>query len=239
MINYVNSCKSTNDLISKKLDTKQIKNFTCFYTFNQTKGKGQGSNNWICEKNKNIAISFFIKNNISFHTLFYSFFIIVHLRDFLQKIIPKMIFFIKWSNDIIINNKKICGILINKKNNNLIIGIGINCNQKQFINISNAISLSKILLSEINLHKIVKKLHIFFINEYKKIKYVNYNNYFNNLIKRYHKYLFNINKITIFKQKNIFFLSRIIKVDETGKIYIKNKNGKTKSFNNQEISIQY
>jgi BirA family biotin operon repressor/biotin-[acetyl-CoA-carboxylase] ligase len=37
---------------------------------------------------------------------------------------------IKWPNDIFIGNKKIAGILIEKKQNFYIIGIGINCHQQ-------------------------------------------------------------------------------------------------------------
>lgn len=235
---YVNSCNSTNDLMYEQLKNKQkIKNFFCIYTFNQKKGRGQRSNIWICEANKNLAMTFFIKKHKSFDDLFYSFFIIIHLRRFLQKIIPHIIFFIKWSNDIIINNKKISGILIEKKQNNLIIGIGINCNQNNFKHIPNATSLKEILSLKINLHEIAKKIIFFFYNEYKKIKFIEYKNYFNNLIKEYNKYLFRINQLTFFKKNNIYFFSEIIKVDKKGKLYIKFNNGKIKSFNNKEISI--
>lgn len=204
---YVSSCNSTNDLMYEKLNNEQkIENFSCIYTFNQKKGRGQKSNIWICEKNQNLAITFLIKKHKSFDDLFYSFFIIVQLRKFLQKMIPNNIFFIKWSNDIIINNKKISGILIEKKQNNLIIGIGINCNQNDFKYIPNATSLHKILSLKFNLHIIAKKLYIFLYNEYKKIQFIEYTNYFNNLITEYNKYLFRINKFTLFKKKKIFFI---------------------------------
>lgn len=235
---YVDCCESTNNLISQHLKNN-LTNFFCVYTFNQTKGKGQAKNNWILEKNKNLAMSFFLKKTPSFNDLFYSFFTIIHLRNFLQKIIPNAVIFIKWSNDIIINNKKLCGILIEKKKNDFIIGIGINCNQTNFKKISNATSLKNNYYSKFNLHEIASKLQQHFINEYKKIEFKYYEKYFDKLIIEYHKYLFRCNQVTNFQIKNEKILAKTIRVDKTGKIYIKFKNGKIQSFRNKDISMIY
>ena len=60
--------------------------------------------------------------------------------------IPKLS--IKWPNDILSENKKIAGILIetslkNGRLNDFIIGIGLNVNQKTFKNLPNATSIKK------------------------------------------------------------------------------------------------
>ena len=60
---------------------------------------------------------------------------------------------IKWPNDVYINDKKACGILlegvsVSKKIECVIVGIGINVNQKEFLN-SNATSISLELKKDI------------------------------------------------------------------------------------------
>lgn len=237
---YIDFCDSTNDLLFHNSKTK-LSNFSCIYTFNQNKGRGQDGNIWTSKKYQNIAISFYVKKPPSFDDLFYSFFTIVHLRNFLQKIIPNVFVFIKWSNDILINEKKLCGILIEKKNNDLIIGIGINCNQTDFKNIPNATSLRISCSSKFDLHQIAMELQEYFFNEYKSIEFKYYEEYFDNLIIEYHQYLFRLNQITNFKNKNKKekILAKITQVDKDGKIHLKLDNGTIQSFRNKEISMIY
>ena len=94
----------------------------------QTKGKGQRKNKWISMKG-NLFLSVFFEDGekISLSTI-----INLNLK-IIKKIINKKIntlILIKKPNDILINKKKVCGILqetIFKKNRKyLIVGIGIN-----------------------------------------------------------------------------------------------------------------
>ncbi len=97
-------------------------------TDQQTKGKGQRKNKWISMKgNLFLSVFFEIGKKISISTI-----INLNLR-IIKKIIQKKIkslIQIKKPNDILINKKKVCGILqetIFKKNKKyLIVGIGIN-----------------------------------------------------------------------------------------------------------------
>lgn len=238
---YIDSCNSTNDLMleyTKNL-TNKLTNFSYIYTFNQLKGRGQYGNIWLSEPKKNIAITFYLKKIISFDVIFYSFFIIVHLRNFLSKFIPNNKLWIKWSNDLIVNNKKICGILIEKQNNNLIIGIGINCNQTKFPINLNGISLKNINFFNYNLHEIAINLHKYFFDEYQKIQFIDYNKYYNKILLEYHNYLFQINQITTLTINNTKILGTILKVDKRGHIHIQFQNGKIQTFKNKEILINY
>ena len=76
--------------------------------------------------------------------------------------IPKIS--IKWPNDIMSGNKKVCGILIeNLVNKNkikdIIIGIGLNVNQTDFSNLPNASSLKKIMGVNYNIEEIINKIY--------------------------------------------------------------------------------
>lgn len=121
--------KSTNDysmsLIKKNISTKGI-----VVTDIQTNGRGRYGNNWISNKG-NIFCSIYkkVKNHEDIYDAqFNSLRIIV---KFFTKIgVNKKKIKIKQPNDILIDNKKICGILVEsskyKKNLYLIIGIGLN-----------------------------------------------------------------------------------------------------------------
>ena len=108
-------------------------------TDQQTKGKGQRKNNWISIKgNLFLSVFFEISKKIS----------LSKITNFNLKIIKKIIYkkinaliLIKKPNDILINKKKVCGILqetIFKQNRKyLIVGIGINvCSSPKINNLS-------------------------------------------------------------------------------------------------------
>ena len=103
---------STNDYLKINYSELIKKDIHIAYTFNQTNGKGQRGNSWVSEPEKNLAFSiiffpnnFNIKNQFIINVIF-SLFIFNTLKS-LQ--IPDIK--IKWPNDIMSGNKKICGIL--------------------------------------------------------------------------------------------------------------------------------
>lgn len=98
----------------------------------QTKGRGRAGRIWYSNDKDNLYFSFII-NNINLSDIpLVALFVTFSLYDILRAFGP---FKIKWPNDIIINNKKVAGILIETKilSNKLlyaIVGIGINVNAK-------------------------------------------------------------------------------------------------------------
>jgi len=100
-------------------------------TDNQINGKGRGEKTWLSTPNKSITCSFLLKqifNNINLHSLAIPLAIIKGIKKF-----TKINLKVKWPNDIVYENKKIGGILIETKKNNrkflFNIGIGINVNE--------------------------------------------------------------------------------------------------------------
>lgn len=108
----LNAIDSTNEYIKKNKDVF-YQNELCVFTFNQTNGNGQRGNKWISEPGQNICISFLFRDlNINIKDQFklnmlVSLKIIKILRNFKINNLK-----IKWPNDILADNKKICGILI-------------------------------------------------------------------------------------------------------------------------------
>ena len=126
--------ESTNNVAVRLI--KQGNERGIILTDQQTKGKGQRQNKWISMKgNLFVSVFFEIGKKISLSTI-----INLNLK-IIKKIIHKKInslIQIRKPNDILINKKKVCGILqetIFKQNKKyLIVGIGINVSRSPKIN---------------------------------------------------------------------------------------------------------
>ena len=105
----------------------------------QTKGRGQIKSGWISEEFKNFTGTYLLKPNIKLEN---SFLINLIISLAVKSVVEDYVgdeksVKIKWPNDILIDRKKIAGILIenqvkSKYISNSFIGIGINVNQTHF-----------------------------------------------------------------------------------------------------------
>ena len=121
-------------------------------TSEQTKGKGTHDRTFISPKDKGIYMSL----NISFVDERYQDFITPLVSVIVSLCIDKYITQetkIKWINDIYLNNKKICGILV-EKGFVYTIGIGINLYKHKF-NIVNASSIENELKIKVNINHLI------------------------------------------------------------------------------------
>ena len=201
---------STNDYLKTNFLDKTKNDIHVVYTFNQTKGRGQRGNTWNSEPEKNLAFSiaffpnkFKVENHFRINIIF-SLFILNTLKS-LQ--IPDIK--IKWPNDIMSGNKKICGILNElkikgSKIEKIIIGFGLNINQENFENLPGASSLKLIKQIDYNLNEIT----MLFVQNLKKYNYLDFlinpksNNNIEVFFSKYKKNLFGVNKLYRFKDCN-------------------------------------
>lgn len=174
---------STND-VSIKLIKKNKKKPTLITSQIQTKGRGTMGKKWISKKG-NLFLSIFFeidikKINLKQYTILNAY-MLKKVIDKYSKIKLK----IKWPNDLLIEKKKVCGILqelIYFDNKSfLIIGIGINTNSFPYIENYKTTSLK-------NLQK----------------KYINNNIVLNDIKKQYEKFIIEIKKKSFTKLKKSF-----------------------------------
>ena len=116
---YYPTTKSTNEDIWELYKNNKKKFFVI--TDNQTAGKGRYNNTWISIPNKSITCSFLIDqifndNQFNFHSLIIPIAIINGIKKNTDINLE-----LKWPNDIMYNNKKLGGILIESKKINQII----------------------------------------------------------------------------------------------------------------------
>ncbi len=135
---YVPECHSTNTLAAELADRESVVEGTVIITNNQYKGRGQRGNQWISEPGKNLTLSLILKP--SFLRADQQFrltqIIALAISDYSKEKTEKSVK-IKWPNDVLINERKVCGILIEnsiagESIQTSIVGIGLNVNQAKF-----------------------------------------------------------------------------------------------------------
>lgn len=151
---------STNTYL--KQNYKNLDNFTFVSADFQSAGRGRNNRNWKSEKGENLLFSLLIKDE-SLISKFKSLSIISALSVIEAINIDNLS--IKWPNDIYYKDNKLVGILLEAVSTNklecLIIGIGINVNQKEFIGDykRQPTSLCKILNKEVNISSLKEKVY--------------------------------------------------------------------------------
>ncbi len=124
-----NSTTSTNDVAGQYANNKDNDGLAIFAE-EQNAGRGRAGNKWHSSRSDSIICSILLAaNKLKIELL--SLTSAVAVAEAIGKPAKKLAR-IKWPNDIILNDKKVAGILLESKTNNhsiCIIGVGINCHQ--------------------------------------------------------------------------------------------------------------
>lgn len=223
---YFNQIDSTNSFAQALIKDQKVENGTVIFAEEQTKGKGQRSKTWLSEPYKNLTFSIILLND---NNLIHSPFILnklftVSILQVLQHYLPNQNTKIKWPNDLIIKQKKICGILIENNFsghtiNYSVIGIGININQEKPSD--NATSFFDISKTEHNRADVFKLLLEKFDMNYQLFKTIG-SEYFE---KEFNENLLGYSNSNQFKIKDRLYDGEIIGCDNDGllEIYIQDK----------------
>ena len=130
VLEVFDTISSTNDYLLRKEKNKN-KDIKICVAEEQTKGRGRRGKSWISPKFKNIYFSlnsYLKKEDLSGLSIA----VALSVSKVLTKI--NVMSLIKWPNDLLVGNKKICGILIETAKvgelTKVIIGIGINVNME-------------------------------------------------------------------------------------------------------------
>ena len=130
VLEVFDTISSTNDYLLRKEKNKN-KDIKICIAEEQTKGRGRRGKSWISPKFKNIYFSlnsYLKKEDLSGLSIA----VALSVSKVLTKI--NVMSLIKWPNDLLVGNKKICGILIETAKEGeltkVVIGIGINVNME-------------------------------------------------------------------------------------------------------------
>jgi BirA family biotin operon repressor/biotin-[acetyl-CoA-carboxylase] ligase len=232
---YLPTCHSTNDTAGEMLN-QPLHEGSVIITSHQTAGKGQRGNSWEAEPDKNLTFSLILKPHILAVSQQFFLNIITSLavHGVLTKYLGNKVR-IKWPNDIFFEDYKIGGILIQnfiKKNGieTSIIGIGLNVNQKAFIE-KRATSMNLVTGKEMDLQKILNELFMGLEQEYLVLKASG----FEKLEKEYLSKLYWLNEEHVFRGTDLF-KGRIMGIDDIGRLKVEVSGG-IKTFNFKEIEF--
>lgn len=163
---------STSSYIKKNY--KNLNNFTFVSASYQTNGHGRLNRLWESKSNSNLMFSFLIKDkklinkftNISLATG-------AIILNVLKSLGINNVF-IKWPNDVYVNDKKICGILLESISNGntiemLCVGVGLNVNQKEF-EVETATSIYLNTNKKHNLYLLKRKIYKQLIEKLNKLR---------------------------------------------------------------------
>ncbi len=134
---YSEEVESTNSMLMDKANKFNIDG-TVLLAEKQSKGRGRKERVWYSAKEQNLTFSILLTNkkllskNLNLLNFAASLSVALSIEK-LHQLKPEL----KWPNDVLINGKKICGILLEStsqgsKIDRLVIGIGLNVNQSLF-----------------------------------------------------------------------------------------------------------
>ena len=125
-----------------------------FLAEEQTAGRGRGSNSWISERSTGIYCSVILRPPLPpSDVLVISLAAGLAVQAAIQQVDPNVAPDLKWPNDLLIEGKKVCGILTEMNSEAtqvryIVVGIGINVNQASFPPELGATSLRMVTGSE-------------------------------------------------------------------------------------------
>jgi len=233
---------STNDFLKELSNNQSLENFTTVLAENQTKGKGQMGSVWVSEKGKNLIMSTLIKDVlINTDQVFHlNVAVAVTIIDVLETLhLPNLA--IKWPNDILSDEKKVAGILIENRFKSdttieSIVGIGLNVNQKDFTAFPKASSLALLTKKEYEVEQLLK---LIVLKIKQNCELIN-SNTTEKLWDKYYSYLFKKDVEMPFEDANKnLFLGTILGVTPDGKLEVILQDKTIKTFGIKEIQMQF
>ncbi len=221
---------STNN-VCKDIAKKDF-NTTLVASNSQTQGRGRLGRSFISEKGKGIYASLLIKPNINILdvskvTCVVGVCILETLKEYVKDDL-----YIKWVNDIYLNDKKICGILTESKISNgivdyLVIGFGINLYHQIFpkdVNASSIEDQTKIIINKNELlSKIVNRI-IEALDNINDDLYVN----------EFRKHLYYKNELVNLSVQGKEFVGRVIDINDSFELLVET-SGSIKNITSGEI----
>jgi BirA family biotin operon repressor/biotin-[acetyl-CoA-carboxylase] ligase len=243
---FLHEVDSTNTYATNLLRNVNVAEGVIISTDNQTQGKGQRGAVWNSEIGSNITISCVLKPHfLSIKNTFYlSKISALAIYDVLTELLSSSQFDIKikWPNDILVNQKKIAGILIENNFNrdtlqHSVIGIGINVNQLEFKNLQDTASSLKLLTNQpFNKNDVLEKLCQQLEKWYLKLKASKYSE----IDEHYLHHLFGLNQLNLFiDSKNKEFNATIVGINSDGKLVLQHTDGNLYYYEVKEVKLVY
>lgn len=226
---------STNNRAAQLIDADTSAEGLTILTQQQSAGKGQRGNSWKDEAGQSLLMSIVLQPRVTVEAQFsFSAAVAVAVADALSALGPDLDIRIKFPNDIIINDKKAAGILIENafRGNSwthAIVGIGINVLQQKLEGLPNATSLYR------ELKKPVEQELVLQLVRQKVVEYTRGSNleYYR---KCYNLMLYKQAAVQRFSEQGVPFDAIIVQANAAGQLELQLEEGNIKAYNHGEVS---
>jgi BirA family transcriptional regulator, biotin operon repressor / biotin---[acetyl-CoA-carboxylase] ligase len=237
-IAFVAACPSTNDLALSLLQRSHPAEGTVVITHHQTAGRGQRGNQWQAQPGQNLTLSLILKP--SFLSVKQQFLLTVVTTLALYDLISGVTASapnIKWPNDLLVDDKKVCGILIENQLqghsiSTSVIGIGLNVNQLVF-DFPTATSLAHVGRKEFELEPLLHQLFSLLEARYLQLRHGMHAALMDDYLLR----LYRFQQPALYEANNETFEGTILGVDDWGKLKMETPTG-LKFFDLKEIQYR-
>tara|TARA_R110000850_G_scaffold203228_1_gene329444 strand:- start:52951 stop:53688 length:738 start_codon:yes stop_codon:yes gene_type:complete len=240
IIHKISATTSTNNYVKDLLKNNNLSQDIAVWAKNQTKGKGQMGSQWYSKEGESLTFSVY-KRFYDFK-VGHQFYISIAASLAIKKVLEDygiQNITVKWPNDIMSADKKICGILIENilKEKNIkgsIIGIGLNVNESSFENLPGATSMKIVSGKEFAIEGIFEALlgsiNLLFQelkpNDFQKLK----SNYLNCMYRK--------DRVSVFETSDKKVFNGIIRgVSESGKLEVEIEDASKVLFDLKEIKM--
>lgn len=215
---------------------------TVVWAESQTKGRGQRGSSWVSEAGKSLTFSMFKRFSMlsSEEHIKINLAVSLGISASMNRLkIPQIT--IKWPNDIMSYNKKLCGILIENQlqGNSVIgsiIGIGINVNNSVFHNLHNAGSMLMATDIMYDPERVLSQVVADISAQLDRVE----NTDFETLNREYHDLMFRKDIISVFEHNDRSLFNGIIRgVSNSGNLRIEMEDESVQEFKVKEILLRY
>ena len=212
-----------------------LKDKMAILTWCQTQGRGQATNRWESEPNKNIAMTLVFRPEQLPAAKQFAISMVVALgcMDFVGRYVKNVT--IKWPNDIYVGNDKIAGILIEHRIVGSCIqyslcGIGLNVNQAEFLSDApNPVSLIQLISKELSLSDVLEELLECIGKRYADVKE------YAVLEEAFQKNMYRSQGVFNWEDEQGVFQASIVGVDEYGQLILEDVAGKKRVYAFKEV----
>jgi BirA family biotin operon repressor/biotin-[acetyl-CoA-carboxylase] ligase len=231
------ACESTNTVLASLAEANRLDEGSIVITENQTKGRGQAGNQWVTEPGANLTCSILLKPVFlePGKQFFLNMVMGLAVCDAIQAIagLPALV---KWPNDVLVKDQKVCGILIENQLHGqqfmqAVVGIGLNVNQEKFgwPTAASLRTLTNQTFDKSDVLTILLERLEFRYNQLRRAEQ-------KLLTEQYHELLYRRAEHHLFEVDGKEFSGVITGVDEIGRLCIDTNNGQRK-FNFKEVGF--
>jgi BirA family transcriptional regulator, biotin operon repressor / biotin---[acetyl-CoA-carboxylase] ligase len=234
---------STMDIAKQMLD-KSVKEGTAIFAEQQTKGRGRSGKMWFCPKSKGLLLTIILRPAIppekSYFLIGFSAVAAVKtIRDMFKLPVE-----IDWPNDLVINKKKLGGIVIETqnetgKNVNYILGIGINVNlNKQELPMHVNKPVTSLAIEKetfIDRNKLAMALLQNLDSWYLILKEERYEY----IVEKWQELCANIGRKMIIKENSLEYAGSLIGISDNGELMLLLDNGHKRTFRIEHTIVKH